>query len=129
MNEYPLWMTEGLNKCKCGSGVVLFYLEGQNYKVECIKCGIKVNYKASNTQHAKYIWNNRLFEVDHAKSTKEEAWKRVKDYVDMMRYTYIFEEIKKSYQDYYMSGSYISYSLNDIIRFNEEDCKLLFEQD
>lgn len=127
MKEYPTWMTENLNKCMCGSDVVLFYDESENYHVECTGCKSKVKYKASSTKHAKYVWNKRTFEIDYSVSTEEEARKRIKDYVDIMEYTYTLEELESSYQKYYMKGYYISYTLRNVIKHNEADCKLLFE--
>ena len=54
------------------------------------------------------------------------AWKRIQEYIDKMHYTWTYEHLKHDYQEYYMKGHYISYTCNDVIQNNKEDCELLF---
>lgn len=58
--------------------------------------------------------------------TKEEAWRKIQDYIETHNYDWTFERIKNDYQKYYLKGAYCSYTLCDVIKNNEIECQLLF---
>lgn len=57
---------------------------------------------------------------------EEDAWQRLQCYIDCHNYDWTFDRIKRDYQKYYLKGRYCSYTLMDIIKYNENDCKMLF---
>ena len=66
------------------------------------------------------------FEPGLCEGYREEAEKRIQDYMTKSGYTWTFEELEHDYRKYYMSDSYCSYTLLDIVEHNEAECKLLF---
>ncbi len=62
--NYPSWMKANMNKCKCGSVTAMFYDEGGDYHVECIKCGIVFKVNTSSLEEAKNEWNRTAKEPE-----------------------------------------------------------------
>ena len=54
------------------------------------------------------------------------AWNSIKDYIEKCNYTWSFNELQKTYQNYYEKGSYTSYTFRDIINQFPSEMKLLF---
>lgn len=57
---------------------------------------------------------------------EEDAWQRIKCYIDCHNYDWTLERIRRDYQKYYMKGSYCSHTLMDIIEHHKQECELLF---
>ena len=57
---------------------------------------------------------------------EEEAWQKIDCYINCHGYDWTYNHIRHDYQKYYMSGGYCSHTLMDIIKHNEEECRLLF---
>lgn len=61
-----------------------------------------------------------------AQSAAEEAWDKLQCYIECHGYDWTYERLKNDYQKYYLKGFYCSHTLMDIIKQNEEECRLLF---
>lgn len=57
--------------------------------------------------------------------SKEEARKKVKDFIDKKGYTYSVEDLIHSYLDYYQKGYYVSDTTKDCLLHLEDEFKIL----
>ena len=60
---------------------------------------------------------------------EEEAWQKVQCFIECHGYDWTFEHLKHDYQAYYEHGYYCSHTFLDVVKNNEQECRLLFESE
>jgi hypothetical protein len=56
---------------------------------------------------------------------KEQARKKIEDYINKCGYTYTVEQLIESYLNYYKQGYYVSYTTKDCIKQLENEFEIL----